>query len=122
MLAILGLLIAGAVWLVQRYRPTPKLGPSPTPPQLARERTERATVVFGPERGSGTLRLTPSQLVFTGDSGRIVVVERITIVGVSVTTELPDGSVASPVLAVTTRTEALYLSVADPARWAASLN
>lgn len=119
---MLGVLIAGAVWLMQRYRPSPKAAISAGPAKISREKSERATVAFGPERGEGTLRLTPSQLIFTGDSGRVVVLERITIVGVNVTTELPDGVVAAPVLVVTTRTESLYLSVSDPARWAASLS
>ena len=82
---------------------------------------EPATVAFGPERGSGTLRLAPSQLVFTGDSGRVMVLERIGIVGVSVTRELPDGEIARPVLAVTTRTETYYFAVAEPEQWAKRL-
>ena len=122
LLALLGLLIAGAVWLVQRYRPQPQSAIPASPPQLSRERSERATVAFGSERGPGTLRLTPTQLIFAGDSGRVVVLERIAIVGVNVTTDLPDGSVAAPILAVTTRTESLYVSVTDPDRWAALLN
>ena len=132
-LAVLGLIVAGLVWLVQRYRdnrsaaalrssPAKLSPPSPAKPTpLERDLVEPATVAFGPERGSGTLRLAPSQLVFTGDSGRVMVLERIGIVGVSVTRELPDGEIARPVLAVTTRTETYYFAVAEPEQWAKRL-
>ncbi len=124
-LAVLGLIVAGLVWLVQRYRDNRSaaaLRSSPAKPTpLERDLVEPATVAFGPERGSGTLRLAPSQLVFTGDSGRVMVLERIGIVGVSVTRELPDGEIARPVLAVTTRTETYYFAVAEPEQWAKRL-
>ncbi len=121
-IVVLGLVVAGVIWTVQRYRDSRSasmLNASlPEPPSLDRDVIEPATVAFGPERGQGTLRLTPSQLIFTGDSGRVLVLERIGIVGVSATRELPDGQLARSVLAVTTRTETHYFAVSEPEQWA----
>lgn len=78
---------------------------------------EPAALATGPDRGFGTLRLSPSQLVFMGNSGRVVTVERLDITGVTTTTTLPDHDTAKPVLAVSTRDTVYYFSVDDPRAW-----
>lgn len=91
----------------------PELGPG--------EYQEVAAIADGPDRGFGTLRITPSQLIFAGNSGRVTSIERLDITGVTTTTELPDHSTAKPVLAVSTSSGVSYFSVDDPEAWARRL-
>lgn len=91
----------------------PELGPG--------EYQEVAAIADGPDRGFGTLRITPSQLIFAGNSGRVTSIERLDITGVTTTTELPDHSTAKPVLAVSTSSGVAYFSVDDPEAWAQRL-
>lgn len=120
-LAMLGVTIAFVVWVVQRWRY--RLGPPARHPllqprpALEADPEARATLAYGPDRGSGVLRLSPSQLIFTGDSGRVLVIERLDIVGVATTRSLPDREVAHPVLVVTTSAEAYYFAVPAPEQW-----
>lgn len=127
-LVLLALLVAGVVWTLERLgqvRGTSArrqldaaVDSSPNRPGQFRE---RATLAYGAEAGPGELQLTQSQLVFTADSGRVVVLERLDIVGVNVTTELPDQTLVSPVLVVTVGREAYYFAVASPTAWAMRL-
>lgn len=91
--------------------------PSPLPALDSGEYQENAAIADGPDRGFGVLRLTPTQLVFAGNSGRVVTVERLDITGVTSTTTLPDRSTAKPVLAVTTGEAVFYFAVDDPGAW-----
>ena len=91
-------------------RPQPAL---PAPGELE----EPAAIAHGSDRGYGTLRLTPSQLVFIGNSGRITTIERMDITGAAATRDLPDRQTAKPVLAVTTRDAINYFAVNDPVAW-----
>jgi hypothetical protein len=117
--------IALAFWLSQRHSdarrrlpPTTQGAGShsvatiPTP-----SAGERARLLYGSEAGPGQLQLTSSQLVFTADSGRVWVVERIDISGVSATRELPDRTVARAALVVTASGEVHYFEVDDPLEW-----
>lgn len=120
-LAMLAATIAVIVWAVQRWRyragppaPHPLLRPQPVLPP---DPEARATLAYGPDRGAGVLRLSPSQLIFTGDSGRVLVIERLDITGVTTTRSLPDREVTQPVLVVTTPADALYFAVAAPTEW-----
>lgn len=134
--ALLGVAIAGYIWVVQwlkdrragqlSMRESPSLPAAPTartaangPASLApaAEVGERAWLAYGPDAGSGVLRLTPSQLVFAADSGRVLVLERLDIIGVGVSRELPDRTLAQPVLVVTTASDVVYLLVASPEVW-----
>lgn len=127
-LVLLALLVAGVVWSMERVG---QLRRSQARKQLERndagspgrpgEHSERATLAYGAEAGPGELHLTPSQLVFTADSGRVVVLERLDLVGVNVTTELPDRTLATPVLVVTVDHEAYYFAVTSPTAWAMRL-
>lgn len=81
------------------------------------EYQEPAAIASGPERGFGTLRVTPSQLVFLANSGRVVTLERLDITGVTTTKSLPDHETAKPVLAVSTQQQVYYFAVDDPVRW-----
>lgn len=121
-LAMVAVAIAFAVWAVQRWRY--RLGPpAPHPlllqpkPVLEADPQARATLAYGPDRGPGVLRLSPSQLIFTADSGRVLVIERLDIAGVTTTRSLPDRDVVHPVLAVTTGADAYYFAVQSPAQW-----
>ena len=110
MLAVL----AGAVYVAWRL----VSGTTASRPALASgEYQEPAAIAEGPERGFGTLRLTPSQLIFLANSGRVVTIERIDITGVTSTRMLPDHETAKPVLAVSTSAQVLYFAVDDPTRW-----
>lgn len=127
-LALLGILVAGIVYGLQRYRSraiSPGSRPggiaATTPLGLQADIEERAAIAYGSDRGPGVLRLTPSQLVFTADSGRITVLERIAVVGATTTRALPDHDVAKPVLVVTTPAETWYIAVSDPEQWVARL-
>lgn len=126
-LAALGALIAAGFWLLQRYRAggQPQLPQRPPPARLPTALTgeieETASIVYGPDRGPGLLRLTPTQLVFSGSSGRVVVLERMAITGVGVSRQLPDRTAAQPVLVVTTDTETCYFAIASPQQWESRL-
>lgn len=120
-LVLLGLAVAAVVWAADKWSsarrrltaadPRPAVEPSDAP------HAERAVLLAGAEQGPGVLRVTPSQLVFTLDSGRVVVLERADIVGVGATRELPDRTVAAAVLAVTTLASQHYFQVASPQEW-----
>lgn len=87
------------------------------PPVDAGDFEEAAAIAHGPDKGVGVLRLTPSQLIFAGGSGRITTIERMDITGVSATAQLPDHVTAKPVLAVTTRDTMRFFAVNDPSAW-----
>lgn len=93
----------------QRNQPLPALGPA--------DYEEAAAIADGPDRGFGILRVTPSQLIFAGNSGRFVAIERLDITGVTTTTDLPDHVTAKPVLAVAAGGEVHYFAVEDAAAW-----
>lgn len=78
---------------------------------------ERVMLAYGPDAGPGTLTLSPSQLVFVADSGRVLTLERLDIVGASQTRDLPDRTVARPVLVVSTPTETWFFAVRAPSDW-----
>lgn len=78
---------------------------------------EPAAIAQGPERGYGVLRLTPSQLIFAANSGRVLTIERLEITGATTTRDLPDHTSARPVLAVSTRDAVHYFAVNDPVGW-----
>lgn len=106
--------LAGAIYVTWRLIQ----GTTASRPALASgEYQEPAAIAAGPERGFGTLRVTPSQLVFLGNSGRVVTIERLDITGVSSTRMLPDHETAKPVLAVSAGQQVYYFAVDDPKRW-----
>lgn len=112
MLAVL----AAAVYVTMRL--ISGVGSRPALPATSSgEFQEQAALAAGPDRGFGTLRLTPSQLVFIGNSGRVLSLERIDITGVTCTTALPDHDAAKPVLAVATRDSVHYFAVDRPQEW-----
>jgi hypothetical protein len=78
---------------------------------------ERATLAYGLDRGPGLLRLTPSQLIFLADSGRVVLLDRLDILGVGSTRDLPDRTLTRDVLVVTTEAQVAYFAVAEPEEW-----
>lgn len=125
LLALLGVAVAVAIWGIQRLRGGPRALPArsvlPRIPSAAELPAERTILVYGPEAGPGTLTLTPSQVVFTADSGRVVVVERLDITGATQSRDLPDRTVAQPVLVIATRSDTWYFATPDPARWLAAL-
>lgn len=110
---VLLLVLAGAVYVMFRLV-TASGGRTPL---ASGEFQEPAAIASGPDRGFGTLRLTPTQLVFLGNSGRVLTVERIDITGVTRTTLLPDHDTAKEVLAVSTTSAVHYFSVDDPRAW-----
>jgi hypothetical protein len=113
MLVIL-VVLAGAAYVVWRL----VQGAGRAAPAVASgEFQEPAALAAGPDRGFGSLRVTPSQLVFMANSGRVMTIERIDITGVSTTRSLPDHETAKPVLAVATHDAVHYFSVDDPAAW-----
>jgi hypothetical protein len=126
-LLLLVALVAVALYAVMRVlnqspnataiRTTARRAEQSLPPVDSGDYEEAAAIAHGPDRGSGVLRLTPSQLIFAGGSGRIRTIERIDITGVSATRELPDQTIAKPVLAVTTREGSHYFAVDDPDQW-----
>ena len=110
--------IAGALYVT--YRLVTATRTAPARPALAApsgEYEEPAALSAGPDRGFGILRVTPSQLVFLANSGRVMTLERLDITGVTTTTALPDHDTAKPVLAVATRDTVHYFAVDDPAAW-----
>lgn len=126
MLVAVGVAVAAVIWGLQRIRarpmPLPPARAAPPLPPTDGFVSERAAIAYGPDRGSGTLQLTPSQVLFTADSGRVVAIERLDITGASVTWELPDRTVAQGVLAISTTTEVFYFAVAAPDGWISRLN
>ncbi len=112
-LVALAMVIAAVVWMVQQRpgRPPPRAiaGPSGV--------GAPAMLAAGSERGPGTLHLTATQLVFSAASGRVLVIERLDIVGASTTHDLPDRHSASPVLAVRAGDDLHYFLVDDPEDW-----
>ena len=122
LLAMIGVVIAVVIWGVQRLRsmsgPGLPRGFAGAPgAAIEGDIVERCSLAYGPDRGTGALTLTPSQLIFTADSGRVRAVERLDIVGATTTTDLPDRSLARPVLAVTSTEDTWYFAVADPGAW-----
>lgn len=106
--------LAGAVYVAWRLIQ----GSTTSRPALASgEYQEPAAIAAGVDRGFGTLRLTPSQLIFLANSGRVITIERLDITGVTHTRMLPDHETAKPVLAVSTQGQVYYFSVDDPVRW-----
>lgn len=83
--------------------------------------SERARLLYGPEAGPGELRLTSSQLIFSADSGRVWIAERIDISGVSATRDLPDRTVARAALVVIVDSEVHYFEVDEPLDWISRL-
>lgn len=121
-LALLGVVVAGVIWGWQKLRhlSTSQLPGQSTPallPPVDGHIAESAAMAYGPDRGPGVLRLTPTQLIFTADSGRVTALERLDIVGVSDTRDLPDRTLAQAVLAVTTSSETYFFAVGSPAEW-----
>lgn len=120
-------LVAFAVYAVMRLlnqspnataiRATARRAESSLPAVDPGDFEEAAAIAHGPDRGLGVLRLTPSQLIFAGGSGRVTTIERIDITGVSATTQLPDQATIKPVLAVTTREGFFFFAVDDPTSW-----
>lgn len=110
-LVVLAVLIASVIWAMQRY------GRGLRPALPPGDRGAPAMLAAGADQGPGHLHLTPTQLVFTASSGRVVVVERIDIVGATTTHELPDHHAAAPVLAVRTDDDVLYFLVEEPEAW-----
>lgn len=109
-LLILGAAVAGLLWLVQRGTGGRQLAPGT-------DIAAAAVLAYGPDRGPGRLHVTPSQLIFTGDSGRVMAIERIDVTGVGLTRDLPDRSTAAPVLVVSTGGEVLYFQVEKAEEW-----
>lgn len=106
--------LAGAIYVTWRLV---KGASAPGTALGSGEVQEPAAIAAGPERGFGTLRLTPSQLIFLANSGRVVTIERIDITGVTWTRALPDHDTAKPVLAVATGPDVHYFAVDDPVAW-----
>ncbi len=126
LLALVGVAVAVAIWGIQRLsggtpRALPTRSASTRIPSAAEVPAQRAILVYGSEAGPGTLALSTSQLVFTADSGRVVVVERIDITGATQSRALPDRTVAQPVLVISTRTDMWYFAIPDPAQWLTAL-
>ncbi len=116
---VLVLVVAAlAVYVVMRMtRGHTPVTTSTLPALDAADLQEAAAIAYGPDRGYGVLRLTPSQLVFAANSGRVLTIERLDITGATVTTSLPDHESLQPVLAVSTRDGMHYFSVNDPLVW-----
>jgi hypothetical protein len=118
-LVVIGGVVALIVWTLRLA------GDSRRPPIGAAapmaQGTAPAILAHGPDQGPGILRLTATQVVFTAATGRVVVIERLDIVGATVTTALPDRTTAAPVLAVTTGQEIYYFQVDRPRDWLRAL-
>ncbi len=117
---VLALVVAAiAVYVIMRIAQgqSPSVARSSLPALDPADIQEAAAIAYGPDRGYGVLRLTPSQLVFAANSGRVVTIERLDITGATVTKSLPDHESAQPVLAVSTRDGMYYFSVNDPVAW-----
>lgn len=110
-LLLLAALIAGLVWASQRVgdRRRSALG--------GVDVGAPAVLAWGPDSGPGHLRLGPTQLVFTAESGRVLVVERLDIVGATVTHELPGRTSASALMAIAAQDEVHYFLLDQPEAW-----
>jgi hypothetical protein len=115
-LIVLAIVIATVVWSMQRVGRSQR---SALPPASATG--QPAVLAAGADQGPGHLRLTPTQLVFTADAGRVLVIERLDITGATTTHDLPDHHAAAPVLVVRTDADVYYFLVADPEAWVRSL-
>lgn len=128
-LVVIGAVIASIFWLTQRgsrrsarVLPMPaSLPPSPVPGDVG-DRSAPARLLYGPDSGSGWLRLSATQLLFTTDAGRVLAVERFDINGVSVSRDLPDRTVARPALVVSTTADVHYFDVPEPEEWVQALS
>ncbi len=118
-LILFAVVVAGVVWGLQRIGEL-RRAPARTP-IAGGDHAERASLAYGPDSGAGELRLTPSQLIFRSDAGRVLVIERLDLVGVAVSRDLPDRTLSAPVLVVTASGDAYYFAVAAPAEWAKRL-
>lgn len=128
-LIVIGAVIASIFWLTQRSgRPSralpapvrpPASPPSPQPLSSGSgsDRSVVARLLYGPDCGPGWLRLSPTQLVFSTDSGRVLVIERFDVNGVSVSYDLPDRTVARPALVVSAPPDVHYFEVPEPEEW-----
>lgn len=119
---LLGAAIAGYIWAVQwvKDRSARRLAaapPAPPLPPAAVWPDESATMVFGSDQGPGRLRLNLTQLVFTADSGRVLAIERLDIVGVAASRDVPDRQLVQEVLVITTASDSYYFMVASPRQW-----
>ncbi|HNE89288.1 MAG: hypothetical protein U0R27_06670 [Candidatus Nanopelagicales bacterium] len=117
---VLALVVAAiAVYVIMRIAQgqSPSVAKSSLPALDPADIQEAAAIAYGPDRGYGILRLTPSQLVFAANSGRVLTIERLDITGATVTKNLPDRESAQPMLAVSTRDAMYYFSVNDPLAW-----
>lgn len=121
LLAMIGVVIAVVIWGIQRLRSLSaapvRRSLSTSPAVIEGDIVERSSLAYGRDRGPGTLTLTPTQLLFAADSGRVMAVERIDIVGATTTRDLPDRTVAQPVLAVAAIGDTLFFAVTDPDAW-----
>ncbi len=120
-LVLLGSVIAALIWAgnraaANRAAAKPRALPA-ADPFTADPFTAQAVVVHGPERGPGWLRLTPTQLVFTSGTGRVLVIERLDITGATLTRALPDRETAAAVLAVATDDDVFYFQLDRPEVW-----
>lgn len=109
-LLLLAAVVAGLLWVAQRGSGRRAL---PSGSGLAAP----AVLAFGPDRGPGRLQATATQLVFTGDAGRVLVIERLDITGVGLARDLPDRRTAAPVLVITTDAEVHYFQLDKPQAW-----
>ncbi len=123
-LILLALVALAVYWLVRmagrspsRVKVSARRAEQALPAIDAGDFEEPAAIAHGADKGFGVLRLTPSQLIFAGGSGRVTTIERLDITGVSATTQLPDRVTAKPVLAVTTHDGFHYFAVNDPVGW-----
>ena len=104
-LIVVAAVVAVLVWSMQRVRGSAAAGPKQAALGARAADGEllgAAALAYGPERGPGRLRLTTTQLVFTADTGRVLVIERLELNGATLTHDLPDRSTASQLLAVAT--------------------
>lgn len=134
-LAVVAAIVAGFVWVAEELRDRRRrlgardsgrtigqgsLGDAAqamasAPPAYLAE--ERASLAYGLDRGPGWLRLTPSQLVFLADSGRVVLFDRLDVLGVGSSRQLPDRTLNREVLVVTAGDQVAYFAVAQPEVW-----
>lgn len=116
-LIVIGAAIAVVVWSLQRVRGRSAALEGEQRPALPADMAETAVLAYGNERGPGILRATASQVVFAADSGRVLVIERLEITGVTTTHELPDRHSAAQLLAISTGEDVHYFLVDHPEQW-----
>ena len=128
-LVLVGVVVASIFWLAQRRvvrstRVEPRSLPNSSSATSANldERAAPARLLFGPDSGTGWLRLSATQLVFTADAGRVLALERFEINGVGASNELPDRRVARPALVVSTSDAVHYFDLPDPEAWVRALS